>query len=262
MRYKFISLLTLTGMILSSCRTLPPAWSLHPVTDPSKLMGKSTVVVPVQGAAIAMQDSQIGTAILGGIVGVAIKEHLVDKPRRDALRDGIGACASEFSPEVVLAEECVRFLNQAHPSSSSNATLFHGLEKMPGLTPEIARESRPFRTTNSVTELGQWEKAYDQWLISGPFNVASANKAGGGRPVSLELTVVHPLLKGQKLYLGVFMRLMDPVSGQSIASGFMRDEFSVHRIKSAADIDAFVADYRNCARQLSGKLLKQLNLIP
>jgi hypothetical protein len=263
LRNKTIGLLglALAGLFASGCSSLPPAWQPHPITNTSSLTGKATIVVPVQGAAIAMQNSQIGTAALFGIVGVAFKENLIDKPNRNALLAKTGGHASVFSPEVILAEECVSLLNQSGWSSGTNVTLFDGLENMPGLAPEIAGETHPFRTT--FGELRTWQKAYSEWLISGPVHTFSANETGSRQLVVLEVTVVLPLLQGGDLSFGVLMRLMDPVSGQSIASGFCRrDDMTVHPFKSAADLDAFVADYRKCARQISETLLKQLNLIP
>ena len=250
----------LAGLFVSGCSTLPPAWRPHPITNTSSLKNKNTIVVPVQGAAVSMQNSQIGTAALFGIVGVAIKESLVDKPQRDALLAKTGEHASVFSPEVVLAEECVNLLNRSTWSSGTNVTLYSGLEKMHGLAPEIEGEQRPFKTTFS--DFSAWKKAYDEWLIGSPIHTFSTNEAGSGQLVSLEVTIVYPLLKGKTLAFGVLIRLMDPVSGRSITSSFCRDEFSVHPIKSAADVDAFVADYRKCARQLSETVLKQMNLIP
>ena len=261
LRNKMIGLLALAGMFLSGCSSLPPAWRPHPIANASSLQDKATIVVPVQGAAIALQNSQIGTAALVGVLGVALKENLIDKPNRDSLLAKSGEQASAFCPEVVLAEECASLLNQTSWSSGTNVTLLHGLEKMPRLAPELAGEPHPFRS--SFSELRTWQKAYSEWLISVPVHTFSTNEAGSRQVVSLEVTIVLPLLRSKDLSFGVLMRLMDPVSGQSIASGFCRrDNITVHPFKSAADLDAFVADYRKCARQVSETLLKQLKLVP
>jgi len=263
MRNKAINLLglTLVGLLMAGCSSLPPAWQPHPMSNTSSLKNKATVVVPVQGAGIALQNSQIGTAALFGVVGVAIKENLIDKPNRDAFLEKNGDNTTSFSPEEVLAEECVSLLNQSSWSSGTNVMLFNGLEKIPGLAPEIAAETHPFRS--AFSELMTWQNAYSGWLVGGPVHAFKADEMGSRQVVSLEVTTVLPLLKGTDLSFGVLMRLMDPVTGQSIASGFCRqDDFKVHPFKNSTDLNLFEADYRQCARQVSEKLLKQLNLLP
>jgi len=262
MRNKMIYLLNLAlaGMFVSGCNSFPSAWSTRPITNPSSLTGKTTIVVPVKGAPISLQNSQTGTALLLGVVGVGIKEGFVDKPKRDALVAGM-AGSSVFSPEVILAEECVDLLKRSSWASATNVMLFNGLEIMHGSGPEIEGETRVFKSTMTHHEVNAWHEAYSNWITGGPVHTFSTSDAGSGRLVSLEVTVESVLIK-KDFYIGSWMRLMDPVSGKPLASGFAHDKFRVRPIKSTADIDAFVEDYRKCARQLSEILLKQLKLMP
>ena len=252
--------LALAGLFVSGCSSVPPAWRTSPIATSYNLKGKAAIVVPVKGPPISLQDSQFWSAVFGGVVGAAIQES-VDKPKREALVAKMAGQSSVFSPEVILAEECADLLKNSSWVSRANVTLYNGLEIMHGTGPEIEGETRVFKTTMTSHEVTMWHNAYSQWMSGGPVHTFSASEVGSGPFVSLEVTVESALIS-KDYYIGSWMRLMDPVSGKSLASGFAHDKFSVHAIKSAADLDTFVAEYRKCARQVSETLLKQLRLLP
>lgn len=250
----------LTCLFVSGCGSLPSAWNNRPITNPSSLAGKTTIVVPIKGPPIALQDSHTGTFLLFGFVGAAIEES-VDKPKRDALVTKVTGGSRAFSPEIVLAEECVDILRLSGRSLGTNVTLFAGLEVMHGAGSEIEGETRVFKTTSTPHDVKAWHNAYTQWMGGGPVHTFPASEVSSGQCVSLEVTVESVLIS-KNFYIGPLMRLMDPVSGKPLASGFAHDKFSVQPMKNATDVDAFVQDYRKCARRVSETLLKQLNLIP
>jgi hypothetical protein len=132
---------------------------------------------------------------------------------------------------------------------------------MHGSGAEIEGETRVFKSPSGMHEVQMWHSAYTKWLSSGPVHSFSAAEVGSNQFAALEVTA-ECLLLGDELYIGTFMRLMDPVSGNPLASGFAHQKFIVHPIKNAADLDAFVLDYRKCARQISETHLRQLRLIP
>ena len=254
--------LVLAGLWCSGCSHVPSDWRTHPLSNPASLTGRTTMVVPVKGEPVILQNSQVGAALLGGIFAVAINEALLDKPKRNTLITNMAGPSAVFYPEVVLAEECVEILKRGNLFCSPTVTLFRGLEILHGAGPEIEGETRVFKPSFSNHEIKVWNQAHSQWLAGPPVHTPSPNETGSAQMVLLEVTVVTPCLRGGTFYLGLLMRLVDPISGTSLAAGYAEDSFSAHKIRRSEDLPAFIVDYRKCARQLSETLLKQLKLMP
>ena len=261
MRNKTIGLLglALVGNFVSGCGSLPSEWSIRPINNSSCLQGKATMVVPIKGAPISLQDSTFLPFLFGGFVGVAIQEG-VDQPKRAALGTNMAGQASGFCPEKVLGEECVDLLKRSSWASGKAVTLYKGLETMHGAGPLVERETRVFKST-LLKDSDAWKNAYTKWITGGPVHCFKTNEVGPVEFVSLELTGTS-VIKGVALTSGLFLRLMDSVSGKSLASGYADEEFKVHPLEKPEDLDAFIADYRRCARHISETLLKKLNLLP
>lgn len=252
--------IALAGVLVSGCGT-PSAWRTRPIGDSSGLKDKATIVVPVKGSPISLQDPQALNSVFIGILGVAIKEAVADKPKREALVKKIGE-VSAFSSEQVLAEECVDIIKTSGWNPGTNVTLYSGLEVMHGAGPEIEGETRVFKTTYSVGDILTWKHAYTKWMNSGPMHTFSTNDYNSGPFVILEVTIWTPLVKSGHLYLGAMMKVMDPITGQCLASGSAGKDAPVRPLKQAEDLGSFVEDFRKCARALSEQLLKQLKVIP
>jgi hypothetical protein len=133
---------------------------------------------------------------------------------------------------------------------------------MHGAGPEIEADTRVFKTTFGPSEIQAWNRAHTKWMNGGPVHTFSTTEAVPGQTVVLEVTIVTPFFNSGTLFLSPLMRLMDPVSGKPLASGYAEAKYQVHRLKTDADYDAFVADYRKSARKAAENLLKELKLIP
>ena len=251
-RLGLVSLL-LAQVFVSGCAS--SAWNTQRLPKSCNLVDRDTIVVPVKGAPLALQSSHFWSGLFFGIPGALIMDGTVDKPKREALLKRMTGSAASL--EVVLAEECVANLKRASWASGTNVTLYPGLELMRGTTFE--GDMRVFKASY-LGDFDESSKAYIHWLTGGPVRTFPGPE-GSKLSLVLEVTMVNSYIKGKELLLASSMRLMDPVSGKPIASGFTQDYFKVHPIKNPEDIEAFAADFRTASSKVTAKLLKQLNIL-
>ncbi|MBF0531776.1 MAG: hypothetical protein HQL23_01630 [Candidatus Omnitrophica bacterium] len=253
------TMLCLIMLFCSGCAFHMPdsLFQVNELKKASNLENKSIIVVPFKGTATGIASTHKAAFFFGGIIGNHIANKLaLEKPELEVYCEKLNAAAAKFVAEQIIAEEAVDLLK--HSSRNVNAIMLHrGSEIVPGTESWIDKFPRPF----SITFDPRTKMAHEDWLSGVAGKDPVVTDLPNEQFIALEVSVGSSLSDKNDLYLTAYIKLVDPVSGNVLASGSAFTSGNVHLLNKEGDLELFIADFRKSARRAAEKCLKGMKVI-
>jgi len=224
-------------------------------------------VVPVRGQPIMVMSENLalvaGATLTGGLVG-GLAANAIDQgtsaDKRATLSGRLNADASNFKPEIILAEECVKLLNESSKRKFRAVALRAEPLDLPGRDELIRDEMQPFKTKSP--RAFDWHLRARDWLKTPPTAEYASRAAEGQSVITVE--TIFPavrLINAKTFEMDVAIRVVDSAQGKIIGSRYTMTRRKITPITRDSDFKLFEEDFRRCAREAARECLEGLNLI-
>lgn len=233
----------------------------------SNLAGRNAKVVPVRAQPILVMSENlwlVGAGTLAGGIPGALAANSADQGttagKRNTLKERLNADSSQFKPEAILAEECVKLLQSSPTARFSNITLRAEPLDLPGCAELIASETRPFKAESRNTFA--WYMRVQDWLKTNP-TAEYAKLASEGQPV-LSVEVLFPavrLINAKTVEMDVAIRVVDSAQMKILGNRYTQTRRKIRPIAADTEFEAFIEDFRNCANEAARQSLHDLKLL-
>jgi hypothetical protein len=250
--------LTVSGLM--ACLLCTGCVSGNKATNLSLVNNQTVMVVPVQGEPVALVSQHLGTALAGGMVGVAIEQGATGSAR-ERLAARLNRDAGDFKPEVMLAEECAQLLKDSPVPAFRSATLHAEPVLLPEEKELLMKETSPFKGETST--MPKWGALTHRWRTGPPLAVSRQQGAGDSALVCLEVRFTWLQINhGNKLDVAIWVRLVDQASQKVIGVRYVsRDGYKIRPVTTDSDPAAFKEDFRRLAHQMAKEALTKMKLL-
>jgi hypothetical protein len=232
----------------------------------SKAMEKQIVVMPARSQPVAIVSHHPSSFIFGGMTGVWI-EQASTSDRRKSLEERLNADAKTFTPEVLLAQECVKLLETSPRVRFKALVLRPDPVDVPGRSELIQDDPNAFKTSeknifSDIRTRYRWLRLYEVWVKTPPDLSSIDLSEHPESDLALQVTFAQLLLNhGNRMQADVAMRLLDRRTGRIIGKQYMTEFYKLAPVTTTSDLAAFQADFHKCVSDIAQKSLKKLKLL-
>lgn len=245
---------------LIACLLFTGCDSMSKPTKLPKMSNQTVLVVPVQGEPVGVVSHHLGVSVLGGVVGTSLEQAAAGSVREE-LAERLNRDAADFTPDVMLAEECAHLLKYSPLPAFRSAILQTESVLLPEEKELLLSESRPFK--GRQTNMMKWLSLYNKWRKGPPLAVnLQQNKPDSG-VLGLEVRFQRIQINhGNELDTAALVRLVDHESRRVIGAAYVGHEsYNIRPVTIDTDPAAFTEDFRRLASQLAKEALTKMKLL-